>query len=91
MFSIVKRDGSRSEFELEKISGAIVKAFDATQVQYNQDIIDLLVLRVTADMQGKVKAGGIQVEEKRSWSRLDTPKLPRHLFCTVSSVKRCVT
>ena len=63
MFSIVKRDGSRSEFELEKISGAIVKAFDATQVQYNQDIIDLLVLRVTADMQGKVKAGEIQVEE----------------------------
>ncbi|MBQ6787646.1 MAG: ribonucleoside triphosphate reductase [Lachnospiraceae bacterium] len=63
MFSIVKRDGSQAEFRLDKISGAIVKAFDATQVQYNQDIIDLLVLRVTADMQGKVKAGLIQVEE----------------------------
>ena len=63
MFSIVKRDGSQAEFSLEKISGAIVKAFDATQVQYNRDIIDLLTLRVTADMQGKVKAGLIQVEE----------------------------
>ncbi len=63
MFRIVKRDGSQAEFRLDKISGAIVKAFDATQVQYNQDIIDLLVLRVTADMQGKVKAGLIQVEE----------------------------
>lgn len=63
MFNIVKRDGSQSEFRLEKISGAIQKAFDATQVQYNRDIIDLLALRVTADMQGKVKAGLIQVEE----------------------------
>lgn len=63
MFCIVKRDGSQAEFRLDKISGAIVKAFDATQVQYNQDIIDLLALRVTADMQGKVKEGLIQVEE----------------------------
>ena len=63
MFNIVKRDGSQSEFRLEKIRGAIQKAFDATQVQYNRDIIDLLSLRVTADMQGKVKAGLIQVEE----------------------------
>ncbi|MBQ3164470.1 MAG: ribonucleoside triphosphate reductase [Lachnospiraceae bacterium] len=63
MFCIVKRDGSQVEFRLDKISGAIVKAFDATQVQYNQDIIDLLALRVTADMQGKVKEGLIQVEE----------------------------
>ena len=63
MFSIVKRDGSQAEFQLAKISGAIVKAFDATHVQYNQEIIDLLALRVTADMQSKVKAGRIQVEE----------------------------
>ena len=48
---------------MSKISGAIVKAFDATQVQYNQAIVDLLTLRVTADMQGKVKEGKVQVEE----------------------------
>ena len=63
MFTVVKRDGSTAEFSLDKISGAIKKAFDATQVQYNQDIVDLLSLRVTADMQGKVKDGTIQVEE----------------------------
>lgn len=63
MFTVVKRDGSKAEFSLSKISSAIKKAFDATQVQYNQDIIDLLSLRVTADMQGKVKNGTIQVEE----------------------------
>lgn len=63
MFTVVKRDGSKAEFSLSKISSAVKKAFDATQVQYNQDIIDLLSLRVTADMQGKVKNGTIQVEE----------------------------
>ena len=57
MFRVIKRDGSEVELNLEKISGAIVKAFDATQVQYNQAIVDLLTLRVTADMQGKVKEG----------------------------------
>lgn len=63
MFRVIKRDGSEVELNLEKISGAIVKAFDATQVQYNQAIVDLLTLHVTADMQGKVKEGKVQVEE----------------------------
>lgn len=63
MFRVIKKDGSEVELNLEKISGAIVKAFDATQVQYNQAIVDLLTLRVTADMQGKVKEGKVQVEE----------------------------
>ncbi len=63
MFRVIKRDGSEVELNLEKISGAIVKAFDATQVQYNQAIVDLMTLRVTADMQGKVKEGKVQVEE----------------------------
>ena len=63
MFRVIKRDGSEVELNLEKISGAIVKAFDATQIQYNQAIVDLLTLRVTADMQGKVKEGKVQVEE----------------------------
>lgn len=63
MFRVIKRDGSEVELNLEKISGAIVKAFDETQVQYNQAIVDLLTLRVTADMQGKVKEGKVQVEE----------------------------
>lgn len=63
MFRVIKRDGSEVELNLEKISGTIVKAFDATQVQYNQAIVDLLTLRVTADMQGKVKEGKVQVEE----------------------------
>lgn len=63
MFQVIKRDGKETEFSLGKISGAIIKAFDATQVQYNQAIVDLLTLQVTADMQEKIKEGNIHVEE----------------------------
>ncbi|MBO5146911.1 MAG: ribonucleoside triphosphate reductase [Lachnospiraceae bacterium] len=63
MFQVIKRDGSIAEFGLGKISGAIIKAFDATEIQFNQDIVDLLSLRVTADIQGKVKEGKVHVED----------------------------
>ena len=54
MFQVVKRDGEIAEFDLSKIGGAIAKAFDATQMEYNSDITDLLSLRVTADFQNKI-------------------------------------
>ena len=62
MFKVVKRDGEIAEFDLSKISGAIAKAFDAKQMEYNSDMIDLLALRVTADFQKKIKDGLIDVE-----------------------------
>lgn len=63
MFSVIKRDGSEAGFCLGKIKEALVKAFNATQMQFNQDIIDLLALRVTADIQGKIKDGRVHVED----------------------------
>ena len=63
MFHVIKRDGSEAKFCLDKISGALIKAFEATQMQYDQDIIDLLTLRVTADIQGKMKDGSVHVED----------------------------
>ena len=63
MFGVVKRDGTVTDFNLTKISDAIMKAFNATDVQYNNDIIDLLSLRVTADFQSKVKDGNVHVED----------------------------
>ncbi len=63
VFQVIKRDGVLAEFCLDKISGAIIKAFDATQVQFNDDIVDLLALRVTADIQGKIKEGKVHVED----------------------------
>ncbi len=63
VFQVIKRDGVLAAFCLDKISGAIIKAFDATQVQFNNDIVDLLALRVTADIQGKIKEGTVHVED----------------------------
>ena len=63
MFSVIKRDGERTDFILSRISDAMMKAFDACEMQYNNDIIDMLALRVTADFQPKIKNGEIQVEE----------------------------
>ena len=63
MYQVIKRDGTASDFTLTKISDAIMKAFVATEMEYSNDIIDLLSLRVTADFQSKVKDGAIHVED----------------------------
>ena len=63
IFRVVKRDGDVHDFTLNKISDAIIKAFNATDVQFNNDIVDLLALRVVADFQPKVKEGSIHVED----------------------------
>lgn len=63
MIQVVKRDGKVSEFNLSKINEAIEKAFVATEMQYTEDIIALLSLRVTAEFQGKITDGKIAVED----------------------------
>ena len=63
MYKVIKRDGSAVDFNITKISGAIAKAFEALDKEYNPDIIDLLALKVTADYSPKVKDGRITVEE----------------------------
>ncbi|MFQ6879934.1 MAG: ribonucleoside triphosphate reductase [Oscillospiraceae bacterium] len=62
MFEVVKRDGEITEFNLGKINAAIEKAFRATKMEYNDDILGLLSLRVSADFQDKIKDGKIHVE-----------------------------
>ena len=54
MFYVVKRDGQKADFDISKINDAIVKAFVACEKQYNNDIIELLALRVTADFEEKI-------------------------------------
>lgn len=63
MFEVVKRDGVVAEFNLGKISEAIQKAFVATGMESNDEIIDLLTLRVTADFQNKITEGKVHVED----------------------------
>ena len=63
MYRVVKRDGKIADFNIEKISEAITKAFDATQKPYTPNIIDFLALKVTADFAPKVKDELIAVED----------------------------
>lgn len=63
MIQVMKRDGSKVDFTLSRINDVIMKAFTATQMEYNNDIVDLLALRVTADFQSKVKDGAVYVED----------------------------
>jgi len=63
VFQVIKRDGEKVDFTLTKINDAIMKAFHATQMQYSNDIVDLLALRVSADFQSKVKDNAVQVED----------------------------
>ena len=63
MYQVIKRDGAIAEFDLKKISIAIMKAFEAVQKQYHPSVIDLLALKVTADFEPKIKDGKIAVED----------------------------
>ena len=63
MYSVQKRDGKIVEFNLSKISDAIRMAFEAQEKQFNQNIIDFLALKVTAEFEPKIKDGLISVEE----------------------------
>ncbi len=63
MYKVVKRDGQTVDFELSKISTAIIKAFEAQQRQYHPTVIDMLALKVSADFEPKIKEGMIAVED----------------------------
>ena len=63
MLKIKKRDGSLEDFKLEKVSKAIEKAFMAEHKFYNEDIINMLSLRVTAQMNSKVNNDVIDIED----------------------------
>ncbi len=60
---VIRRNGEKTDFTLTKISDAMMKAFVATNMNYTNDIIDLLALRVTADFQDKVKEDAVHVED----------------------------
>ena len=63
MYQVIKRDGKITAFDLAKISGAIKQAFDACERQYNDNIIDFLALKVTAEFEPKIKDQLIAVED----------------------------
>ncbi|MBP5693941.1 MAG: ribonucleoside triphosphate reductase, partial [Bacilli bacterium] len=62
MLRVRKRDGQVEDFNISKIESAIERAFMAEHKFYNQDIIEMLALRVTADFNNKVSDSIIDVE-----------------------------
>ena len=46
MYQVVKRDGKVVDFDINKIAAAIKKAFEATNTDYNDSVIDFLALKV---------------------------------------------
>ncbi len=63
MYKVLKRSGEVSDFNIEKIETAIKKAFDSQSKNYNDNIIQLLALRATADFEKKIKDNIINVED----------------------------
>ena len=63
MYQVIKRDGSVVDFNINKISAAIAKAFDALNKQYHPTVIDMIALRVTSDYEYKIHDDRITVED----------------------------
>lgn len=92
MYRVVKRDGRIVDFEISKIANAMKKAFDATETNYNQSVIDFLAVMVTADFQPKITDELIHIEDIQDsvesvLSAAATRTLPRRTSSTASSTR----
>ncbi|MBQ9938848.1 MAG: ribonucleoside triphosphate reductase, partial [Oscillospiraceae bacterium] len=63
MYSVKKRDGLVVEFDISKITAAMIKAFEALGKNYHPSVINMLALQVSADFETKIKNNVITVEE----------------------------
>jgi len=63
MYQVLKRDGSTMEFDISKISAAMIKAFEAQNKNYHPSVINMLALQVSSDFEPKIKDGYIAVED----------------------------
>ncbi len=63
MIRVKKRDNTIIDFDLEKIKNAIKQAFEATNKVYNEQIIELIALRSTANFNSKINDQVIHVED----------------------------
>ena len=63
MYKVRKRDGKIVSFNIEKISEAIIKAFESLDKDYDKDVIDFLALKVTSDFSDKISDNIIGVED----------------------------
>ena len=66
MYKVRKRNGKIVSFDLTKITEVIKKAFEAESVNYTDDIIDFLALKVTAEFSSKIEDNTESEIEKSS-------------------------
>ena len=63
MYKVRKREGKIVQFDIKKITDAITKAFEAENTKFDENVIDFLALKVTADFESKIKDNIINVED----------------------------
>ena len=63
MYKVRKRDGKIVSFDINKISEAIIKAFESLEKEYDENVIDFLALKVTAEFSDKIQNDIIDVED----------------------------
>lgn len=63
MYKVKKRTGQIVDFDIQKISNAIQKAFDACEKQSHPSVIDMIALRVASDFEPKIKDDIITIED----------------------------
>ncbi|NLC66281.1 MAG: ribonucleoside triphosphate reductase [Clostridium sp.] len=62
-YTVIKRDGEKVDFKIEKISIAMKKAFDANEVLIDESVLELLSLRAVAELSKDLKKPVISVED----------------------------
>ncbi|MBR2812426.1 MAG: hypothetical protein IKD69_13700 [Solobacterium sp.] len=62
MYKVKKRDGSIAEFDIQKIINAISRAFIACGRKIDDNVLSLIALRVTSDVEAKSRGEVLDVE-----------------------------
>ena len=63
MYQVIKRDGKVVDFDIDKISDAVEKAFVALNKDYHPTVLSLISIRVASDFEPKIKNNQITVED----------------------------
>ena len=63
MYQVIKRDGKVVDFNIDKISDAVEKAFVALNKEYHPTVLSLISIRVASDFEPKIKNNQITVED----------------------------
>lgn len=82
---VVKRDGQIVKFDLSKIEGAVKKAFDSKQEQYNPDVIKTVIDNIPMLSETPMSVEEIQDIVEKSLMEHGHYKVARHLFCIVKN------